>query len=345
MAKLLFDERLAIDGQELTKKYIQSLSFEERGELIPLIFKILRECTFIFPDDEKKLTKQYTRLVQYKPDISSDEVFNNSSLATGICKHFCHSFYYSTEPGKRTLIGAFNDDELLRRVIRNRLGMDWYHQDSGGAGVNEAFNLSFKMIIQGMRSMRLVPSISIFKPDVAKYICLRYSKEGDLVGDYSAGFGARMLGALSCARKYIGTDPLTVPELKSMGKFLGLKEYTIIPQGSEHYRGEENSVDLYWSSPPYYNQEKYSDDITQAYNQGEDYFYNSYWKRTLENVKFMLKPGKWFGLNVANNERMVMMANEHFGPPVETVRLRTVRSHLTKSAGIVKFEPIYMYIN
>jgi hypothetical protein len=185
----------------------------------------------------------------------------------------------------------------------------------------------------------------MFKPVVAKYVCTKYSEFGDVVGDYSCGFGGRMLGAASCGRKYVGTDPLTVPELNKMASFFDLKDITLHHLGSENYKGPENSVDLYWSSPPYYDQELYSDDETQAYNNGEDYFYNVYWDNTLKNIKYMLKPGKWFGLNVKNYPKMLSMAKKHFGEEQEKIGLRTIRSHLTKQAGTEKYEYIYMFLN
>ena len=81
----------------------------------------------------------------------------------------------------------------------------------------------------------------------------------------------------------------------------------------------------------------------EAYAKGEDHFYNVYWKGTLENVKYMLKSGKYFGLNVKNYPKMVEMAEKVFGPVVEEVYLRTVRSHLTKTAGVTKNESIYLF--
>jgi hypothetical protein len=59
----------------------------------------------------------------------------------------------------------------------------------------------------------------------------------------------------------------------------------------------------------------------------------------------MLKPGKWFGLNIKNNEMMLNMAINIFGDIVEKIELRTVRSHLNKTAGIEKAEYIYMFRN
>lgn len=347
MEKLKFDQRLVIDGQELSKKYIQSLSKQERLDIVDPIFQLLRHSGFIYPDNNLKLNKSYQRIKDYEPNLNESNVYNNSSIGTDICKYFCKSFYSATDSKKITMLDVFNDDSKLKRLIKNRLGLDWLDADERGPGVNESFNLSFKMIIQGMRSMRLVSSISMFKPEIAKYVCMKYSNEGELVGDYSAGFGGRLLGAMSCGRRYVGTDPLTTNELESMARFFKFKHsnYKLINTGSEHFKGEENSVDLYWSSPPYYDLEYYSDDPSQAYVNGKDYFYDIYWRNTLDNIKYMLKPNKWFGLNVKEGYPMLPMAIEQFGPVEEKISLRTVRSHLTKSAGTTKLEYIYMFKN
>ena len=290
-----------------------------------------------YPD--KKLNSDYKKLCDYNPDIATNELFNNSSTATSICKHFCKSFCHATEPGKKNMVELWKDDNILLKLVKNRLVINWHSK------VNETFNISHRMMIQGMRSMRLVPSITMFKPSIAKFVCLKYSNPGDVVGDYSCGYGARLLGAMSCGRKYIGTDPLTVVELEEMARYFNFKDYKLIQSGSEDYCDKENSIDLYWSSPPYFNQEYYSDDLSQAYNRGENYFYDVYWKKTLENVKYMLKPGKWFGLNVKNYPRMLNMAIDIFGNVREEIYLRTIRSHLSKSAGMQKYESIYMFIN
>lgn len=347
MVQLKFDQVLEINGNKLTSKYIESLNKEQRIALIDPIFNLLRETKFLYPnDDDKTLKRSYQRLVEDKIDLNVDSVFNNSSLCTNVCKYFCHSFYTTAERGSPNLIEIFDDDKKLKRLIANRMGLDWLEADGKGPGVNEAFNLSFKMMIQGMRSMRMINATSMFKPNIAKFICEKYSNPGDLVGDYSCGFGGRLLGTMAAGRRYIGTDPMTTDELEVMASFFEFKDYKLIKSGSEEYRGEENSFDLYWSSPPYYDQEYYSSDISQAYNKDEDYFYNKYWRGTLENVKFMLKPGKWFGLNITEKyTRMILMAKEIFGDPVEIVKLRTVRSHLTKTSGIEKFEPLFMFKN
>lgn len=349
-----YGEILKIDNKELTKHYIQSLTESQREDLVIPIFNQFRTIGLLPPDDSPdSLNKEYKRLVDCEIDLNKTSLFNNSSIGTKICKYFCPSFYKTTgEKNRLTMQDIFNDDKKLLKTIRNRLGMEWIRPSTNKKGevlngVNEAFSISVKMLVQGFRSQSLVAGTSLFKPDIAKYLCLKYSNEGDTVGDYSCGFGGRLLGAMATGRKYIGTDPLTTPELENMIKFYGFKDATLINSGSENYRGDENSIDFSFSSPPYFSQECYSYDKTQAYNNGEDYFYNTYWIKTLENCKYMLKADKWFGLNVKNYPKMLEMAIDVFGEVKEQITLATVRSHLTKGNGKsdVKDEYVYMFRN
>lgn len=348
-----YTEIVTIDGQKIDKKYVASLDKAGREALVEPLFNYFRSQGWLYPDEENKIKSEYQKLVSHVPDLSSNTLFNNSSLATNICKFFCHKFYSATEKGKRTMIEVFNDDESLKKLIRNRLGMDWYDPINNPEGVEETFAISFRMMVQGLRSSRLVPSISVFKPDVAKYMYMRYSSEGDTVFDYSAGWGGRMLGAASCNRKYIGVDPWTTDELEKMKQYLHLENITLIADGSENVNLGENTIDFSFSSPPYvtdksFIKEFYCQDNRQAYSKGIDSFYSDYWRNTLVNVKNMLKPGKWFGLNVTRDcDKMVQMATEIFGNPVEEINLRLVRSHLNKKGkeDATKYEPIFMFKN
>jgi hypothetical protein len=334
----LYTKIVEVNGNFMTAKFIKQLSVEDRKKYIKPIFDYFRNNGWIYPSiSDKKLITSYKKLCEKNIDIESDEIFNNGSLATDICKHYCQSYYKSSGRNKKNMVELWEDDDVLLRLIENRLVINWQSK------TNETFNICHRMMIQGMRSMRLVQPITMFKPIVAKYVCEKYSNIGDTVGDYSCGFGGRLLGAMSCGRKYIGTDPLTVPELKKMSDFFKFNDVTLIHSGSEFYCGDENSVDLYWSSPPYYDLEYYSSDSSQAYNNGEHYFYDIYWQKTLENVKYMLKPGKWFGLNV-KNDKMLEMAQNVFGKVVEKVKLKTVKSHFSKG-NKTKYEYIYMFIN
>jgi tRNA G10 N-methylase Trm11 len=333
-----FDDPIIINGNKLNRNYIESLNKEQREALIEPIFHYFRNQGFIYPDNVKKLDKEYKRLIEWEIDINNKELYNNSSVGTYICKYFCKSFYKATERGQKNMIEIFNDDEKLKKIIENRLGLNWYKDDD-----REAFTISFRQIIQGMRSTRSISMITMFKPEIAKYMYLKYSNPGDFVYDFSAGFGGRMLGAAACDRNYIGVDPLTIPELIEMRDYFNI-HCSLIDGVSEEFCLEKNSIDFAFSSPPYNDQEYYDDGERQAYNKGDDYFYNTYWRKTLDNIKFMLKPGKIFALNVKNYPKMVDMTKEKF-ELVDEIYLRTIRSHLNKTAGTEKMESIYIFRN
>ena len=126
---LKFDEIIEIDGQKLTKQYIQSLSYEQRQDLVEPIFTVVRNSGFPYPDSTKDFKKDYKKLVDLEIDINKTELFNNSSLCTNICKYFCRSFYGSSEVKAKTMLEVFNDDGLLKRLMYiNRLNGYGFHQ-------------------------------------------------------------------------------------------------------------------------------------------------------------------------------------------------------------------------
>jgi len=358
--KIKINDTIVIGEKELTKQYVESLSYEERKDLIEPIFKYMRKYGFPKPDKNIDLNQEFNKLVNIKFNLNEGTLFNNSSLGNYICLYFCWNIFYSCTDKKSknklnlSVMDVFYDDEKLKSLIFNRLGGDWFietvDKKTGNTlpPVNEAFRITPQQMITGARSKRLAPSISMFKPTIAKFIYQKYSQEGDTVFDYSAGFGGRLLGAMSCNRKYIGVDPLTISSLNNMVEYFQFQNVQLIDGESENVNLGESTIDFSFSSPPYYDQEFYSKNLTQAYNKGREYFYDVYWKKTLENIKIMLKPNKYFGLNILNKyTQMIDMAKEQFGEPIEIVSLRTVRSHLTKNknTGTEKYEPVFIFRN
>lgn len=58
----------------------------------------------------------------------------------------------------------------------------------------------------------------------------------------------------------------------------------------------------------------------------------------------MLKPNKWFGINIdVNHLKMVEIAKEYFGEVIEEVKLKSLRYHFAGEK--VKYESIYMFKN
>lgn len=123
------------------------------------------------------------------------------------------------------------------------------------------------------------------------------------VYDYSCGYGGRLLGISSSnmGYTYIGTDPNTETHayLKYLNTFLNSNS-EIICSTSEEYQCE--NIDLAFSSPPYFNLEKYSNEPTQCmvkFTTLEDWF-EGYALPTIKNIHKGLNEDGIFATNIAD---------------------------------------------
>jgi len=338
-------EPLTYDNQFITESYLSSLSKEEREPIAEHVFNYFREHGFPYPNyEEKELRNDWDNLLRIDSSraIKGNVLNGNFTCGLYLFKHFSHNFYQAKRKDKdHSYVEAFNNDQLLMKCIRNRMGITY----------KEIFNITPAMIKQGLRNSYCCSSCSIFNPTIAKYIYDTYAPADGIVYDYSIGFGQRALGALSSGNHltYIGCDPeeKCVENLKTMADFLGRSDKIHIEQiGSETFcpKKYEGKVDLAFSSPPYFNLEYYSDSENQAYAKGFDYFINVYWKKTMDNIDKLLKSGGRFVLNITEDLHRNMKASiESKGYVLETtleIQLSKNTNYKTKEN---KTEPVYVY--
>ena len=165
---------------------------------------------------------------------------------------------------------------------------------------------------------RLAQKVANFCPKNARDIYFRYhdinGKKLNIL-DTSMGFGSRMSSVLLSGHNYCGFDPNKELYGKLKEYYLFLRKNNVIDksqkcgmycQGSEVYRPElSNMFDVSFTSPPYFNLEKYSDDnseSTKHYNNYElwiEYFV----KPTIENTYKYLKINGYAMINIKNLTR------------------------------------------
>ena len=198
--------------------------------------------------------------------------------------------------GSNSLKDRFYDDKKLKRAIRICYDM------------REGHKLVYPTAIR--RALELVTGENIqnFKPQnaraLAEHLCPVLWGN---VYDYSAGYGGRLLG-ISCSNmsyNYLGIDPNT-ETIKYLNYFneildeaVGFKG-TIVQNVSEEYK--PNDIDLAFSSPPYFNLEKYSDEETQCmvrYSTLDEWF-SGYAEPTIENIYNSLNQDGMFATNIAD---------------------------------------------
>lgn len=154
-------------------------------------------------------------------------------------------------------------------------------------------------------------SATNFSPMRAKAIYERFCPKGGVIYDYSAGFGGRMLGALSSSYNftYIATDPNTetYKNLQQLGQYIEevtgrTNSYKLYNSCSEDLDLEKESVDFAFSCPPFYTLEKYTDEDTQSINKFPKYedWLEKYVRPTIKNCITALKPNGLYGVNIVN---------------------------------------------
>ena len=169
----------------------------------------------------------------------------------------------------------------------------------------------------------------------------------------SCGYAGRLLGALisRVVGRYIGTEPClkTFDGLMKMkSELFSSMNAIILKSGSEDFVPTPNTLDLCFTSPPYFNTEKYSDEETQSYKKFEskESWNEKFLGQTIKNCLIGLKAGGHLIINIANvkshqtlESDTVKICLEQGLAHVETLRL--LLSSITK--GGYKSEPVFVF--
>ena len=117
--------------------------------------------------------------------------------------------------------------------------------------------------------------------------------------------------------------------------------------GSEDFWPPYCEVDLCFTSPPYYDWEKYSEEDTQSYKKypTRDEWLNGFLLETIDKCHYGLKPGGILALNVANTKRIKNFEEEtlKLARMIHFKHIDTWYLQLSSQEGKVKVEPIFIF--
>lgn len=195
-------------------------------------------------------------------------------------------------------VESFKDYNLLYNVVKYRMGINnskiySYKVEGQEINTNETFDITPHNIIRGFIVQK--HCVSWFKPVTAAEIYKFFlkEKENPIIWDPSMGFGARMLGFCSVYNNgvYYGTDPSsqTYNDLEVLKKEIELSKnfkgnINIFKMGSEYFNSIKDKGDLVFTSPPYFDTEKYFDENGQCW---KDYSDINEWKEKYLYVTFV----------------------------------------------------------
>jgi tRNA1(Val) A37 N6-methylase TrmN6 len=157
---------------------------------------------------------------------------------------------------------TFSNDLKLSSAIRKALTI-W--PDRFGANAS-----SLRRIL---KSFSNTVGVSNFRPTVAAAIIQQYSPPDGRVLDFAAGYGGRLLGAMVTGRTYYGVDA-SVTQVSGLKKMVSALRQAGFTQSAVIRRGAAEKIlpylpkasfDLVFSSPPYFNREKYGTEREQSF--------------------------------------------------------------------------------
>lgn len=324
-----------IQSQEIfiNKKVWSTFSAEEKDQYMEKVFQYYRKNGFpYFPTSSEYRKKELDMLTRYDYKKCIDEpnkTIKQSMHGLSFCWSF-HPYHYEIQCNQmKTPHEVFHNDSLFHKVIEKRMRMGDNMSDNG--------------IRKMLKVFTGTQCVSNFRPTAAAAIYEYFSNPNDTVLDMSFGFGGRLLGAFLAKRNYIGFDP-SVRAMKAnmeMKSFLEnyfknsdqnnfpnnydlaseaeQNNYELINQGSEiaftHSDGSQikpNSIDLCFTSPPYFNCEKYSNEPTQSYLQFPDKtsWLENFLGCTMENCFHVLKPEHQMIINIQNVKSFPTLVEE-----------------------------------
>ena len=261
----------------------------------------------------KQIYKHYTKeeLIQqlldfYEADLDNS-VLNDSGKSTNkISVHFFRYEQYKAKNARATYSPheVLHDDKLLDEAFKKIDAKPTYY----------SFDTDQKNFVSFITNEATFCSkVAIFSANLARKIYERWCpKFYANIQDCSSGWGNRCLAAISSPYNYnyYGTDPNSGLQdcYKAQADFVKEALHTnntvdIRCQGSEIFVPEwEGIMDLSFTSPPYFNTEKYSEEGTQSSAKCDNYYSwrDDFMRPTIKNVYRYLKPGAYYLLNLKN---------------------------------------------
>lgn len=338
---------------------------------LPVLVRFLKAHVdtygWFYPECDSTLEKALcSTLKASKSEDDSDEISSRKRAGTSYLKSKLRSFW-QVQGGP---VDAFYDDKKLEGVLRYRLGLNnskdyTYTLDDGTKFVtNEHFDINIKNIRRGFIVQR--HAVSFFKPSAACSVYRRFlsEKETPRVWDPSGGFGARLLGFSAAFPKgeYVATEPAAQlsTELQELADDLvsagHLSQGIIINAPSESV-DLTGTFDLVFTSPPYFDKEKYFDEIGQCWKDYPelDSWAKNYLTPTLKKACDHLRESGKVIVNISSDlEETVKKSAISSGLKlVDKIYLVVGRDHFSRKKGtttmlkepILIFEPLVDYVD
>jgi len=324
---------------EFIEYYTDSINFSSAS--IDELFQYYRKVGFPNYSRDDYSPRYELKKVHNADDMDyfNGETFGKYQSANGfLFSYFPH--WIDVRCGNSpSLRECWEDDKMLRELLIKTRRFCEKHGE----------NWSTNRLRQNAKVYCAKQSVSNFNPVCARILYDNFAPNG-IVYDMSMGWGGRLLGYhASNARLYIGCEPSTktFAGLQALQRDIGKKPTALLRVGSERVNLSDyaEQLDFAFTSPPYFDTEKYCDEPTQSYIAYPTLsrWLHDFMKPTIEKVYAGLRPAAAMAINYADQPKMtesIISIAEGVGFALE----RTYRYELSSIAGKgVKYEPIFLF--
>jgi len=252
----------------------------------------------------------------------------------------------------KTPMEIWNDEEHFKKGIRKLLTGTFWEQ-------KEYHNITASDLRSVLRRYSGTQAVSNFRPTAAALMYDKFLEKASplfntkagTTWDMSCGYGGRLLGSIAADVNYIGTDPCTetFEGLQQIKEDWGSLNRTIelYQEGSETFWPPYCEVDLCFTSPPYFDWEKYSEEDTQSFKKypTTKEWIDGFLLNTIDRCHYGLKPGGILAMNVANTRRIKNFEDEtvKLAKMIHFKHIDTWKLQLSSQTGSPKYEPIFIF--
>lgn len=277
--------RMAL-GNYTPKEWL-TLSDEDKSRWVSEIHTILSHAPFPYPEIPDNHQRELERTRDLKLNVVDGWLRPWSPVGNNLCSPFFPNRYKAQWKGARSAFEAWHREKILRWAIRFQL-------DQGDPVLPHR-------VLRAITMQHRTPSV--FRPTVARWVYETYCPTGGSVWDPCSGYGGRLLGAHLAGVKYTGTDvdPETVAGNRELAKFLGSTAQVV--QCPAEVFTPPGDLDLVFTSPPYFDRERYSQEVRQSWKQygsSLEAWVEGFLAPVVRSAMKALKPGCPLIFNVAN---------------------------------------------
>jgi len=294
--------------KELSKMY-QSGDDVIKFQVVELLFQYYRRNGFPhnFLNDEQK-ENRLNRVIKSKNILLEDNHLQMNHQGIDLANHFhphMMEAYYSR--GENSPMETFKDDDKLKDCINRWLELGMVPNPAG-----------MRRILKTRNGTRGVVN---YKSVIAKFIYDKYCPIDGKILDPCSGYSGRLLGCIASNRNlfYHGIDPNgnAASGNMEMASFFST-QYDVLEERVYKYKFRQDigmaeevmpeikeEYDLVFTSPPYFELEIYSEEMSQSCNRYDEYqkwLEKFLWVMVDESKRILKKDGRLI-LNIKNTEK------------------------------------------